>query len=68
VSCQPADKRKGGSNILAAVHFLKPIVSLPPGFLVACYARDLESFMARGRELRKQGIKDQRCLINGKKK
>lgn len=30
-----------------------------PGFSVACYAKELEPFMQRGRELRKQGIKDQ---------
>lgn len=30
-----------------------------PEFSVACYTRDLEPFMQRGRELRKQGIKDQ---------
>src|SRR6478752_10455069 len=29
------------------------------GFSVACYVRDLEPFMKRGRELRKQGIRDQ---------
>jgi hypothetical protein len=33
-----------------------------PGFEVACYTRDLEPFMARGRELRKQGIKDQQLF------
>ena len=30
-----------------------------PGFSVACYVKDLEPFMQRGRELRKQGIKAQ---------
>ncbi|HRI22193.1 MAG TPA: hypothetical protein PLA68_14620 [Panacibacter sp.] len=30
-----------------------------PGFSVACYHKDLEPFMQRGRELRKQGMKDQ---------
>ena len=30
-----------------------------PGFSVACYHKDLEPFMKRGRELKKQGIKDQ---------
>jgi hypothetical protein len=30
-----------------------------PDFSVACYCKDLEPFMQRGRELRKQGIKDQ---------
>ena len=30
-----------------------------PDFSVACYVRELEPFMQRGRELRKQGIKDQ---------
>ncbi len=29
-----------------------------PGFSVACYVKELEPFMQRGRELRKQGIKD----------
>ena len=29
-----------------------------PDFSVACYVKELEPFMARGRELRKQGIKD----------
>ena len=33
-----------------------------PDFSVACYARDLEPFMQRGRELRKQGIKDQQLF------
>jgi hypothetical protein len=33
-----------------------------PGFSVACYARELEPFMQRGRELRKQGIKDQQLF------
>ena len=30
-----------------------------PGFSAACYFKDLEPFMQRGRELRKQGVKDQ---------
>jgi hypothetical protein len=30
-----------------------------PGFSVACYVKDLEPFMKRGRELRKQGISGQ---------
>ncbi len=30
-----------------------------PGFSAACYVRELEPFMQRGRELRKQGFKDQ---------
>ncbi|MBI1343572.1 MAG: hypothetical protein GC171_11615 [Terrimonas sp.] len=30
-----------------------------PNFSVACYCQDLEPFMQRGRELKKQGIKDQ---------
>ena len=29
-----------------------------PGFSVACYCNELEPFMQRGRELRKQGFKD----------
>ena len=33
-----------------------------PGFSVACYVKDLEPFMERGRELRKQGIKDQQLF------
>src|SRR5580765_7782426 len=33
-----------------------------PDFSVACYARELEPFMQRGRELRKQGIKDQQLF------
>jgi hypothetical protein len=33
-----------------------------PGFSVACYVKELEPFMERGRELRKQGIKDQQLF------
>ena len=33
-----------------------------PDFSVACYVRELEPFMQRGRELRKQGIKDQQLF------
>jgi hypothetical protein len=33
-----------------------------PGFSVACYVRDLEPFMQRGRELRKQGITGQQLI------
>ena len=33
-----------------------------PGFSVACYIRDLEPFMKRGRELRKQGIYGQQLI------
>src|SRR5215471_339146 len=33
-----------------------------PGFSVACYVKELEPFMKRGRELRKQGIKDQQLF------
>jgi hypothetical protein len=33
-----------------------------PGFSVACYVKELEPFMQRGRELRKQGIKDQQLF------
>jgi hypothetical protein len=33
-----------------------------PEFSVACYVRELEPFMQRGRELRKQGIKDQQLF------
>src|SRR6186997_1977944 len=38
-----------------------------PGFSVACYVKDLEPFMKRGRELRKQGIRDQ-MLIDEREK
>ena len=38
-----------------------------PGFSVACYVRDLEPFMKRGRELRKQGIRDQ-MLVDEREK
>ncbi|MEP7377686.1 MAG: hypothetical protein ABI675_30055 [Chitinophagaceae bacterium] len=33
-----------------------------PDFSVACYVRELEPFMQRGRELRKQGVKDQQLF------
>lgn len=33
-----------------------------PDFSVACYVRELEPFMQRGRELRKQGFKDQQLF------
>src|SRR5205809_845243 len=33
-----------------------------PDFSVACYVRELEPFMQRERELRKQGIKDQQLF------
>ena len=33
-----------------------------PNFSAACYVRDLEPFMQRGRELRKQGIKDKQLF------
>jgi len=33
-----------------------------PNFSVACYVRDLEPFMKRGRELRKQGIRDEQLF------
>lgn len=33
-----------------------------PDFSVACYVKELEPFMQRGRELRKQGIKDQQVF------
>ena len=38
-----------------------------PDFSVACYVKDLEPFMQRGRELRKQGIKDD-SLFNEREK
>jgi hypothetical protein len=33
-----------------------------PGFSVACYCKDLEPFMQRGRELRKQGVVDKQLF------
>ena len=33
-----------------------------PDFSVACYVKELEPFMQRGRELRKQGIKGQQLF------
>src|SRR6185295_6206010 len=33
-----------------------------PDFSVACYVKDLEPFMKRGRELRKQGINGQQLI------
>ncbi len=33
-----------------------------PGFSVACYCKQLEPFMARGRELRKQGMTDKQLF------
>ena len=38
-----------------------------PDFSVACYVRDLEPFMKRGRELRKEGIRDQ-MLVDEREK
>src|SRR6187431_1785411 len=38
-----------------------------PGFSVACYVKELEPFMKRGRDLRKQGIKDD-SLFNEREK
>jgi hypothetical protein len=38
-----------------------------PDFSVACYAKELEPFMQRGRDLRKQGIKDD-SLFNEREK
>jgi len=38
-----------------------------PGFSVACYVKELEPFMQRGRELRKLGIKDD-SLFNEREK
>jgi hypothetical protein len=38
-----------------------------PNFSVACYVKELEPFMQRGRELRKQGIKDD-SLFNEREK
>ena len=38
-----------------------------PGFSVACYVKELEPFMQRGRDLRKQGIKDD-SLFNEREK
>ena len=39
-----------------------------PGFSVACYHRDLEPFMQRGRELRKEGKSQEEVFTSGKKK
>lgn len=33
-----------------------------PGFAVSCYHKDLEPFMQRGRELKKQGLNDQQIF------
>ena len=33
-----------------------------PGFNVSCYHKDLEPFMQRGRELKKQGLNDQQIF------
>ncbi|GGG04167.1 hypothetical protein GCM10011323_06160 [Pontibacter amylolyticus] len=65
----PADKREGatvlGYNQKGEVVTLRKgtneLICLAddpnqPGFSVSCYHRDLEPFMARGRELRKQGM------------
>ena len=69
VLAAPADKRDGatvlGYNQKGEVVTLRKgtneLVCLAddptqPGFSVSCYHRDLEPFMARGRELRKQGM------------
>jgi hypothetical protein len=49
--------RKGGNEMICLAD--NPDV---PGFSVACYVKELEPFMQRGRELRKQGIKDQQLF------
>ncbi|MCP2044894.1 hypothetical protein [Pontibacter sp. HSC-36F09] len=69
VLAAPADKREGatvlGYNQKGEVVTLRKgtneLICLAddpsqPGFSVSCYHRDLEPFMARGRELRKQGM------------
>src|SRR5215203_1606437 len=33
-----------------------------PGFSTACYVKELEPFMQRGRELKKQGVRDQQLF------
>ena len=49
--------RKGANELICLADDPKV-----PGFSVACYVRELEPFMQRGRELRKQGIKDQQLF------
>ena len=49
--------RKGANELICLADDPKV-----PGFSVACYARDLEPFMQRGRELRKQGINDEQLF------
>jgi hypothetical protein len=49
--------RKGGNELICLADDPKS-----PGFSVACYVKELEPFMQRGRELRKQGIKDQQLF------
>ncbi|MDO6388789.1 hypothetical protein Q4E40_01535 [Pontibacter sp. BT731] len=69
VLAAPADKREGatvlGYNQKGEVVTLRKgtneLICLAddpsqPGFSVSCYHRDLEPFMTRGRELRKQGM------------
>ncbi|SIT84286.1 hypothetical protein [Pontibacter indicus] len=69
VLAAPADKREGatvlGYNQKGEIVTLRKgtneLICLAddptqPGFSVSCYHRDLEPFMARGRELRKQGM------------
>src|SRR5215203_5607440 len=46
--------RKGTNEMICVAD--DPKIS---GFSAACYVKELEPFMQRGRELRKQGIKDQ---------
>ena len=46
--------RKGTNELICVADDPKS-----PGVSIACYVRELEPFMQRGRELRKQGIKDQ---------
>ena len=38
-----------------------------PGFSVACYFKELDAFMQRGRELRKQGMNDQQIFEEKKR-
>src|SRR5687768_9444523 len=49
--------RKGTNEMICVAD--DPITS---GFSVACYVKELEPFMQRGRELRKQGIQDQQLF------
>lgn len=49
--------RKGSNELVCLADDPKA-----PGFSVACYHQDLEPYMARGRELRAQGMTNQRAI------